>query len=160
MTKPVTTVSEMFPREWLHPDDIRGRSPLTVTVERAQIEPRFNPRSKREEDRLIVYFYKATRHLICNKTQAFELAEATGTEVFGDWKGHQVRLSHGMAPNHKPTITIGAAPIAPAQPAAQPAEAQEETAQETAQDDEVDEIDDDAAATEDAAAAAATTLWA
>jgi len=152
MTKPVTTVSEMFPREWLHPDDIRGRSPLTVTVERAQIEPRFNPRSKREEDRLIVYFYKATRHLICNKTQAFELAEATGTEVFGDWKGHQVRLSHGMAPNRKPTITIG---VAPAQPAAQPAEAQEETADDDP--DNADSIHLDTVGADDTADA---TLWA
>jgi len=113
MNKPFTTVSQVFPREWLHADDIRSRSPLTVAVERAQIEDRFNPRSKREEPNLIVYFHKAQRHLICNKTQAFALAEATGTEIFANWAGHMVQLSHGIAPNRKPTIVISAAPVAP-----------------------------------------------
>ena len=143
MPKPITTVSQMFPREWLHPDDIRNRSPLTVAIERAQIELRYNTRSKREEDRLIIYFYKATRHLIANKTQAFELAEATGTEVFGDWKGHEVRLSHGIAPNRKPTITISAAPNAQAQ-----AEAQDD-GQDDGQESAVEE--NDAAETDDGA---------
>ncbi len=137
MAKPITTVSQMFPREWLHPDDLLKVGKVECVIERAQVEDRFNPRTKREEPRLIVYFFQRNRHLICNKTQAFELADVTGTEAFGEWKGHSVILARGIAPNRKPTVTISPAPTAPTQETAQ------EDAQEADPDDDPDDSPDD-----------------
>ncbi len=103
---------ELFPDKWLHADVINGHRPR-VTIEHVGIEQLFNPRTKKNETKLVVKFYKKDLRLICNKTQATALAVICKTEDFTRWPGHEVVLSTGKAPNGADTILISPVPDAP-----------------------------------------------
>jgi hypothetical protein len=55
---------------------------------------------------VVLDFEKATKRLICNKTQAHHVAAILGTERLGEWPGRKIRLGAGQAPNGRPTIVI------------------------------------------------------
>jgi hypothetical protein len=110
MSKQIRTVDDLYPREWLHADDLRDKNgkPITATatIERVTVEEFWNDREQAREPKCVVRFYKRTRYLICNKTQVETLAEITGSRDFADWAGHTVRLTPGIARNKRPTINI------------------------------------------------------
>lgn len=102
-------IQQIFPRKWLYPEDLNGRA-VTVVIEAAAIEDLRNPRTNKMEPKLVVSFQKATKRLIVNKTQAYAIATATGSQDTDKWAGCKVTLSAAMAPNGK--ATIHAAPVA------------------------------------------------
>lgn len=125
-------VSELYPRTWLHPDDLAGHI-VTVTIDHVEPEQVYNPRTREDVTKLCVYFAGKQKHVICNKTQARALADMISDNT-DNWTGHRVQLSVGRAPNGQPTIVITPPPPSPAEP-------------------EHDEAEEEAAAAELAAAA-------
>lgn len=98
-------IQQIFPRKWLYPEDLGGRA-VTVQIESAALEELRNPRTNKPETKLVVSFAKATKRLICNKTQAYAIAAATGSQDTDRWPGSKVTLSAAVAPNGKATILI------------------------------------------------------
>ncbi len=99
-----TTVSELFPSQWLQAADLGGR-PVRVVIERVDFEE-LRQRDGTRERKAIVTFEKAHKRLILNKTQAHAILTIAGSERFADWPGVAVVLTEGRAPNGRPTITI------------------------------------------------------
>ena len=106
------SIKDLFPDKWLRPEHLRGRA-VTVAVQGAQVEQLFNPRSRRNEPKLVLEFHGKQLRLPLNKTQAHAMAAITKTDDYTQWKGHQCVLSPGIAPNQQPTIQIAPVPEKP-----------------------------------------------
>ena len=104
--------TELWPDKWLKAHHLQGKRP-TVTIERVYIAELWNPRTRRNEPRLIVQFYKKHMQLVLNKTQAQALAAISGEDDYELWLAHQVILSEGIAPNGMATIVISPIPDPP-----------------------------------------------
>lgn len=100
------TVSEVYPSQWVHVDDLKGRS-VMVTIERAVVEA-VRQRDGDNLPKIVLSLAKTEKRLICNKSQAVKLTEICGTEEFARWSGTKIVLSPGRAANGKPTIVITA----------------------------------------------------
>lgn len=103
------SIKDIFPDRWLKPEIIAGHRPR-VAIEAATVETLYNPRSKRNEKKITVKFFGKELRLICNKTQAETLATICKTEDYSEWKGYEVVLSVGKAPNGADTIVISPLP--------------------------------------------------
>ena len=101
----------LWPDRWLHAEHLQGKRPRVV-VEDVTIEQIFNPRTKKNEAKLIVSFFGKSLRLIANKTQASSLATICKSDDYSRWKGHEVVLSTGKAPNGADTILISPIPDA------------------------------------------------
>lgn len=113
------TVGELFPSRYLSAAEL-GR-PVTVKIAAVAVEEFRQPDGERHW-RAVVSFERATKQLICNKTQSLSLARLCGSERVAEWVGHVVTLKPGKAPNGKQTIEIGPGPwpSVPAAPASSP----------------------------------------
>jgi hypothetical protein len=98
------TVSELYPRLWLKPEDLRGRS-ITVTVVSVDVQE-FRQRDGSHKAAAVLSFERASKRLIANKTQVQALATILGSERFAEWVGKSVALAPDVAPNGKPTIAV------------------------------------------------------
>lgn len=98
------TISELYPSKWLKAIDLppTGR---VATIERTEIQNFRKPTGK-TEPALVIYFERATKALITNKTQLRAIESLTGSERFDDWPGARLHLKPGIASNKKPTIII------------------------------------------------------
>lgn len=103
-------VKQIFPSQWLSPDDIGSRR-VEVVISGAAMAEIHNRRTNQPEDRLALSFQKATKRLLVNKTQAFAIAELTGNNDTDHWAGHRIALRVGRAPNGKPTIVVERAAV-------------------------------------------------
>ena len=101
------TVSELYPEKWLKPNHLKG--PVTVKIARAEVED-FRMPDGSHKAALVLTFEKATKRLICNKTQTWAAMEAIGDERFAAWVGHSLTLAPGIGQTGKPTIVVSAAP--------------------------------------------------
>jgi hypothetical protein len=101
------TVSELYPEKWLKPHHLK--SPVTVRIARAEVEE-FRMPDGSHKNALVLTFEKATKRLICNKTQVHAAMAAIGDEHFAAWVGHSLTLAPGVGQTGKPTIVISAAP--------------------------------------------------
>ncbi len=104
-----TTVSELYPRLWLKPEDLGGKA-KAVTIAGVEVRE-FRQRDGTTKPAAVIAFERATKQLIANKTQVQALATILGTERFGDWIGKTVTLAPATAPNGKPTIAVQVALI-------------------------------------------------
>jgi hypothetical protein len=98
-------IQTIFPRKWLYAEDLQGKA-VTVQIAGATLEQLRNPRTNKDEAKLVVAFAKATKRLVCNKTQAYAIAAAVGNQDTDGWIGRKVTLSAAIAPNGKQTILI------------------------------------------------------
>jgi hypothetical protein len=98
-------IQNIFPRKWLYPEDLQGKA-VTVQIAGVALEQLRNPRTNKDEPKLVVAFAKATKRLVCNKTQAYAIAAATGSQDTDGWIGRKVTLSAAIAPNGKQTILV------------------------------------------------------
>lgn len=98
------TISELYPSKWLKATDLPAGGRV-ATVERYEVQDFHKPNNK-TEPALVLYFERATKALITNKTQLKAMEEITGSERFADWPGARVHLQPAIAPNKKPTIEI------------------------------------------------------
>jgi hypothetical protein len=103
------SIKDLWPDRWLRAEHLQGARPR-VSLEAVTIEQLYNPRTKRNEPKLVIAFYSKSLRLVCNKTQAHALATITGTDDYSAWAGHQVVLSTGRAPNGSDTIVISPVP--------------------------------------------------
>lgn len=110
-------IQELYPRRWLYPEDLNGKA-VTVVIDGAAVEQLRNPKTNKMEPKLVISFRKATKRLICNKTQAYAIAAITGSQDTDAWPGHKVTLSAAVAPNGKATILV--TPVADPHPDANP----------------------------------------
>ncbi len=122
------SIKDLWPDRWLKAEHLQGKRP-TVTIQTVTIEKLFNPRSRKEEPRLILSFFKKELRLPVNKTQAEALATITRTDDYLLWHGCQAVLSAGRAPNGAATIVISPTADKATPPAASPAPASEDDGQ-------------------------------
>lgn len=95
---------------YLEPDDLRGQS-HSVKVQAAKLEPVFDPLTKRDINKLVIYFEGKKKSLPLNKTQVGALINITGTDDYTKWTGAQLTITPATAPNKKQTIAITPAKI-------------------------------------------------
>lgn len=108
-------VNELFPKKWLEPVDLAGRS-VTVKIVGVGLEEVYDPRSRDMHMKLALTFEKASKRMLLNKTQAFAVAAATGSEETDGWIGKSITLAAGVTAARRPTIVV-APPKATAKPA-------------------------------------------
>jgi hypothetical protein len=119
------SIKDLWPDRWLKPEHLQSKRPR-VAIAAVTVEELFNPRTKKNEPRLIVAFHNKTLRLVCNKTQAQSIATVTASDDFTHWPGFEIVLSVGRAPNGSDTILISPVPDKPAPtPATQLAEEEE-----------------------------------
>lgn len=99
------TVADIFPKEWLSPEDLAGR---TVTLEIASVEFReiFIPQTKQKVTKPVISFKGAKKKLLANKTQTYAIAEVLQTGTFASWPGGKIALSSARTASGKDTIAI------------------------------------------------------
>jgi len=122
-------VNDLFPKKWLEPADLGGRS-VSVKIVAVGLEEVYDPRSRDMHMKLAITFEKASKRMLLNKTQATAVAAATGSEETDDWIGKTIVLAAGQTQARRPTIVVAppkakasapaapTAPVAPAAPAA------------------------------------------
>jgi hypothetical protein len=98
-------IKTVFPSKYVSAEDLAGRR-VEVTVAGAEMVKTFNRRANREEERLALSFHNATKRMLLNKTQAYEVATITGSFETDAWPGQRLVLRTGRAPNGKPTIVV------------------------------------------------------
>jgi len=90
---------------YLKPADLHGQ-PQAVTVEAATVEDVFNPRIKRNEQRIVLRFANRHKLLACNKTQAEAMIAIAGTDEIEKWVGQAITITPARTPKGQDTITI------------------------------------------------------
>lgn len=84
-------LSEMFPRKYATGEDLAGR-PATLVISKITCEKmRPDPRAP-EVEKYVLYFEKATRGIILNRTIAEEIAAIVGSDDTNNWPGCKVTL--------------------------------------------------------------------
>ena len=79
----MTKLSDVFQGDSLKASDLQGRE-ITLTIARWHIED-FDDGKK-----VSLSFEETERTLICNKTNAFTIADALGTQEISEWVGASV----------------------------------------------------------------------
>lgn len=92
---------------YLKAEQLQGRS-VTVHIESCTVEQVFNPRTKRNEPKLLIRFHGKKLGLLANKTSAAALERITGTDDYTKWVGHDVTLSPSKSVSGMDTIVISA----------------------------------------------------
>lgn len=105
-------VKSIFPSRWLSADDL-GQRRVEVTIAGCSVEEVHNSRTNTKEQKLAIAFERASKRLLVNKTQAFQIAEIAGSYETDDWAGKRISMRAGRARNGKPTIVIEAAAVQP-----------------------------------------------
>jgi hypothetical protein len=113
------SINDFFPDKWLHAEHLQGKRPKVI-IDAVNVETLFNPRTKKNEQKLVVAFRGKELRLILNKTQARSLATICKTDDYSKWHGHEVVLSTGKAPNGADTILISPVPDAGPKPTPAP----------------------------------------
>lgn len=99
----VRTVSDLYPREWLHAEDLSDK---VWAVEIAAVDVRELRQIGAQSLAVVLTFRGANRKMVCNKTQCRAVAELTGTEELDKWVGAKIAIRAGQAPNGRPTIIV------------------------------------------------------
>ena len=81
--------ADVFPSKYLKNDDLNGK-PITVTIERAPLEPLKTPDGK-EQNKTVLYFRGTKKALPLNITNWDACAEICGEDT-EDWPRHQIEL--------------------------------------------------------------------
>jgi hypothetical protein len=80
-------IDELFPSQYLRAADIKDAAPLTVTIRGLALEDVGDGETKP-----IVYFERAKKGLVLNRTNGEMLAHICGSDESDHWIGHQVQL--------------------------------------------------------------------
>lgn len=106
---------DALPGRYLTGDDLDGE--VTVTIDRVVMEPFRDPRTRVEARKPVMYFQKAKRGLIVNRTNWRAVADLYGDES-DNWAGKQIVLAPEMVDAYgKQTKAVRvrrARPLAPA----------------------------------------------
>ncbi|MFA6046979.1 MAG: hypothetical protein WC718_18500 [Phycisphaerales bacterium] len=83
-------VYEVFPSKYVRAGDLPERG-VTVTMERVTIENLHAGEGRKKEAKPVLWFRKATKGLVLNKTNAFIIADLYGPDM-DNWTGHRIEL--------------------------------------------------------------------
>lgn len=83
-------IHNLFPSKYVKADDLGGKE-VPVQIARCAMERLSAGEGRPEEEKLIVYFRKATKGLVCNRTNAMAIAAAYGPETDA-WAGKWIIL--------------------------------------------------------------------
>jgi hypothetical protein len=83
-----------------------------VQIQAVEVQE-FRQRDGEKQRKPVVAFAGAVKKLIANKTQAFALAAAAGSDDLESWPGHFVTLIPGRTDNGHDTIIVKPAPATP-----------------------------------------------
>lgn len=108
------TLKDLFPSRFLTAADLPR--PVVATIARILFEDLTGRDGT--QTKAVVYFQRAQKALVLNKTQATALADLAGSEEISAWLGLTVQLAPGRAQNGKDTIVINRAPARPGAPTA------------------------------------------
>ena len=90
---------------YLDPSDLKGQS-HSVTIEKVQVNPIFDPIMKKGVPRIVLTFVNRKKKMPLNKTQAAALIEILGTDDYTQWVKAEITLTPAMASNRKDTIAV------------------------------------------------------
>lgn len=95
---------------YLKPEDLRGQE-HTVKIVSVYPGKFYNPKTRKEDTKLVMVFDGKKKELVLNSTQAGEMMTITGTEHERQWIGTEITLAAGTGFNGKQTIKIKAKAI-------------------------------------------------
>ena len=105
---------DALPGKYLVGDDLDGD--VTVTIERVVLEPFRDPRTRLATRQAVMYFLRAKRGLIVNRTNWRAIAELYGDES-DNWTGKRITLISTMVDAYgKQTRAVRVRPVRPAAP--------------------------------------------
>ena len=105
---------DALPGKYLTGDDLDGD--VTVVIERVVLEPFRDPRTRQETRKPVMYFQRAKRGLIVNRTNWRAVAELYGDES-DHWTGKRITLTSTMVDAYgKQTKAVRVRPGRPAPP--------------------------------------------
>jgi len=108
---------DALPGKYLTGDDLDGE--VTVTIERVVLEPFRDPRTRVDSRKPVMYFQRAKRGLIVNRTNWRTVADLYGDES-DNWTGKRITLAAMMVDAYgKQTMAVRVRPIRPSEPRVQ-----------------------------------------
>jgi hypothetical protein len=81
---------DVFPSKYLKASDLNGK-PVVVTIKEASMEKLKNGNGE-EETKTVLYFEKAKKGLILNRTNWDKIADITGEDDSDNWPSHRVEM--------------------------------------------------------------------
>lgn len=81
-------ISDLFPSKYVKAGDLNGRA-VTLTIKELKIEKMGH--GAEEERKPVLYFDKATKGLVLNRTNAMIIAGLYGNET-DDWRGKRITI--------------------------------------------------------------------
>ena len=88
----MTTVNAAFPSKYLKADDFKGRT-IKLKVSKVVLEEIGQDKNIKP----VIYFEGTEKGLVCNKTNALQIAAEAGDEM-DDWTGRELELFSQMVP--------------------------------------------------------------
>ena len=105
---------DALPGRYLTGDDLDGD--VTVIIERVVMEPFRDPRTREETRKPVMYFQRAKRGLIVNRTNWRAVADLYGDES-DNWTRKRITLTSTMVDAYgKQTRAVRVRPVRPAGP--------------------------------------------
>jgi len=89
-------ISEAFPSNYLKASDLQSRNVL-VKIDRAEYE------MIGQDKKMVLYFQGKEKGMVCNKTNANNIAHLYGEET-DDWHGHEIVLFEAMVDYQGKTV--------------------------------------------------------
>jgi hypothetical protein len=83
------SIDDVFSGDTLKASDIKGREP-TVTIKEVSVK-QFTNRDGKPQNKLVISFHKASKALVCNKTNAQRIAFLHGKD-YTQWPGKNITL--------------------------------------------------------------------
>jgi len=84
-------VNEMFPSRYIAGSDLNGKV-WTLAIRDVRAEPMFDARAKKRVDKYVIYFERAHKGVILNRTMAEQIAAALGSDEVTTWTGQKISL--------------------------------------------------------------------
>lgn len=88
MKEEIMKISQLFPSKYVKASDLEGRN-VTLTITRLVIEEMGHGTEK--EQKPVLYFQKATKGLVLNRTNAMIISALYGDES-NDWAGKRITI--------------------------------------------------------------------
>ena len=127
-------VNEMFPSRYISGADLNGKV-WTLAIREVMAEPMFDARAKKRVDKYVIYFERAHKGVILNRTMAEQIAAALGADEVTQWTGKKISLyaetvtafggQHVVVRFRKATNGVSEPPAAMKQPQPEAEEAEE-----------------------------------
>lgn len=82
-------ISDIFPSKYVKAQDLNGKT-VTLTIKSLTVEEMLNHASEKER-KPVLYFEKATKGLVLNRTNAMIISALYGDEA-DDWRGKRISI--------------------------------------------------------------------